>query len=171
MDQAEFWTIVEAAKAASGRSFDGHAESLASHLATLPPEEIIAFQRTFDEFRNKAYSWDLWGAAYVIGGGCSDDAFTDFRSWLISMGRETYEKALADPESLAEVAIGTGGEEDAFFEEFAYVPARAYEEKTGRSMSYKGGGSPAEPSGVEWEEDGDDLAERYPRLHAKYGDG
>jgi hypothetical protein len=38
-------------------------------------------------------------------------------------------------------------------------------------MTYKSGGAPAEPSGVEWEEDGDDLAERYPRLHAKYGDG
>ncbi|APV48618.1 hypothetical protein BWI17_02310 [Betaproteobacteria bacterium GR16-43] len=170
MDHAEFWTIVESSKATSGGSFDGYADSLASRLEALPPEKIIAFQRTFDELRNKAYSWDLWGAAYVIGGGCSDDAFTDFRSWLISMGRETYEKALVDPESLATVTIGPNGEEDAFFEEFAYMAARAYEEKTGRNMTYESASSPAEPSGIEWEEDGDDLAQRYPKLHAKYGE-
>ena len=119
MDEAEFWGLVQSSKAASDGSFEGHADALASRLGALPAEKIVAFQRKFDELHGKAHSWDLWGAAYVIGGGCSDDSFTDFRSWLISMGHETYEKALADPESLAAVALGAGGEEDTFFEEFA----------------------------------------------------
>jgi hypothetical protein len=36
----------------------------------------------------------------LINGGMSDDGFTDFRYWLISRGRDVYERALADPDSL-----------------------------------------------------------------------
>ena len=42
------------------------------------PEEIVAFQRVLDELMDESYRADLWGAAYVINGGCSDDGFEDF---------------------------------------------------------------------------------------------
>ena len=32
------------------------------------------------------YRWDMWAAAYLIGGGCSDDGFIDFRAGLIAQG-------------------------------------------------------------------------------------
>ncbi|MFD6821443.1 DUF4240 domain-containing protein [Streptomyces sp. NPDC060085] len=41
-------------------------------------------------------------AAYLIGGGCSNDSFMDFRAGLIALGRDWYEKATADPDSLAD---------------------------------------------------------------------
>lgn len=171
MDISEFWNIVELSKESSGGSFDRHAELLAERLSELPSEEIIEFKRIFDELTDRAYSWDLWGAAYVIGGGCSDDGFTDFRSWLISMGRETYTRALNDPESLADVDLGPDGEEDAFFEDFAYVPARVYQAKTGQPLKYPRTPHPSEPSGEEWEEDGEDLARRFPRLFSLHQGG
>lgn len=34
------------------------------------------------------YRRDLWAAAYIIGGGCSDDSFIDFRAGLIAQGHE-----------------------------------------------------------------------------------
>ncbi|MFE6038244.1 DUF4240 domain-containing protein [Streptomyces sp. NPDC056452] len=37
-----------------------------------------------------------------MGGGCSDDSFTDFRAGLIGLGREWYERAAACPDVLAE---------------------------------------------------------------------
>ncbi|XIE77187.1 DUF4240 domain-containing protein [Streptomyces sp. SBR177] len=48
------------------------------------------------------YRWDVWAAAYLIGGGCSDDGFMDFRAGLIALGRDWYERAAACPDSLAE---------------------------------------------------------------------
>ena len=115
MTEEQFWEIVESTKAAAGGSFDEHFKKLVSRLTTLEPEQIAAFDLNFDVLSIRAYSWDLWGAAYVIHGGCSDDSFTDFRSWLISMGRDVYQRALADPESLADIELGPDGEEDAFF--------------------------------------------------------
>jgi hypothetical protein len=73
----------------------------------------------------------LWGVAFASGGGCSDDLFDDFRSWLISMGRKVYEAALADPETVHEIAERDGLEEDVFFEELQYVPSQVLREKTG----------------------------------------
>lgn len=111
----------------------------------------------------------MWGAAYIIEGGCSDDGFTDFRSWLISRGRDVYEAALRDPESLVEVAAADGVEATSF-EEFQYVARRVYEEKTGHDMPDTGVKHAEEPTGKEWSEGGDDLSRRLPKLWTKYGD-
>jgi Protein of unknown function (DUF4240) len=51
----------------------------------------------------QARTIDLWGAAYTINGGASDDGFYYFRCWLIGMGKDIYEAAVADPDSLADV--------------------------------------------------------------------
>lgn len=169
MDEQKFWELVESSKASAEGSFDDHEEELAALLSQLPPDDILSFERIFLEKTIRAYSWDLWGAAYVINGGCSDDGFTDFRSWLISLGRERYERALRDPESLAEVKLGPDGEEDASFEGFAYVAATVYEKVTGKKIPDTGVAYPREPSGEPWEEDDAALAERYPVLSAKYG--
>lgn len=170
MTQDQFWNLIASSKAASRGSFERQAKALGQELAKLSPEEIVEFQRIFDEHTDRAYTWDLWGAAYILGGGCSDDAFVDFRSWLISMGREIYERALKDPESLADVPLGPEGGEDAFFEEFAYVAPQVYEKKTGKEeMPDYERHSTDEPAGEAWDEDGDDLERRFPRLSAKYG--
>lgn len=53
----------------------------------------------------RSYRWDLWGAAYVAKGGASDDGFEYFQRWLISRGRTDFERVLADPDALADLAI------------------------------------------------------------------
>lgn len=107
------------------------------------------------------------GAAYIIGGGCSDDAFMDFRSWLISMGRDVYEKTLSNPDSLVEVELGPDPEETAFFEEFYSVAIQAYEQKAQEEMPSSETDETHETEGEMWEED-DDLKRLLPRLWAKY---
>ncbi len=67
---------------------------------------------------DKAFTHSLWAAAYIIGGGCSDDAFADFRATLISHGRATFERVLKNPETLADMDLT---EETAFYEGFQYV--------------------------------------------------
>ena len=174
MDTARFWAIVgESRTGFDSRLRDGNmdkpVERLQELLSDLSPGEVAEFQREFDERLSQAYRWDLWGAAYIIEGGCSDDGFTDFRNWLISMGREVYEAALHDPESLVDVADADGVEATSF-EEFQYVPGRVYEDKAGHDMPDTGVRHAQEPTGDKWSEEGDDLARRLPRLWAKYGD-
>jgi len=71
----------------------------------LPLDEGRSFHRHFDEREDRAYTWELWAAAYIVGGGCSDDAFSDFRATLISMGRQTFERVIADPQSLPSLSF------------------------------------------------------------------
>ena len=65
-------------------------------LRELSAAEIEAFERAFHEQQRHAYSWDLWGAAYIMNGGASDDGFEYFQRWLISKGRTVFEAAVAD---------------------------------------------------------------------------
>ena len=174
MDSRGFWGIIRESRAGFDPALrDGNMDRQVVRfqqlLSDLAPEEIAQIQRKFDERMNDAYRWDLWAAAYIIEGGCSDDGFTDFRSWLISMGREVYESALRDPESLVDVADADGIEATSF-EEFQYVPCQVYENKTGQNMPDTGVSYTGEPAGDKWSENGDDLSRRLPRLWAKYGD-
>lgn len=176
MDEDEFWEIVEAAKRV-GAGFDdtfvGREEELARQLQALPPERVVAFQARFCALVRRAHRYDLWGAALMLNdGGCSDDCFTDFRGWLISMGRERYEGALSDPDSLADVRFGPGHEQDAAFEGFAYVANAAYRAKTGTSLPELpelGDPRRREPAGRRWTHE--ELPQLLPRLHAAMKSG
>lgn len=101
MDESTFWQIIAACCAQSSRDSDEWEQTLEAELAKLEPAEIIRFEHIFSKLINRAYTVDLWGAAYLMNGGASDDGFYHFRCWLIGMGRQVYEAAIADPDSLA----------------------------------------------------------------------
>ena len=171
MDRTQFWKLVAASRRDAGGDLDEQVEALRRRLLKLSPAEIVRFQEIFDRFSTRAYRWDLWGAAYIIGGGCSDDGFIDFRAWLISRGQQAYENALRDPESL--VRVVREEDDDCQYEGFQYAASRAWEEKTGKGMNVfprKGLKSYREkPAGKEWAEEGDDLRRRFPKLWKKFG--
>ena len=75
----------------------------------------------------QSYRIELWGAAYLLNGGCSDDCFEYFRGWLITQGRAVYEAVLADPDSLADVDNLT----DVECEQATHMTADAYRMATG----------------------------------------
>src|SRR5262249_58406734 len=101
-------------------------------LRKLSPEEVRDFARWLDEKLVGAYTWDLWGAAYLINGGCSDDGFHYFRAWLISRGQAVYEGAVQNPDSLAGL---TDPERDDYeFEDLWHIPQDVYKELTGEEM-------------------------------------
>ena len=151
----QFWGIIERAA-----KFDhdpaAQLDALSAELRGLTSEEIKSFEVAFRRFLNKAYTWDLWGAAYVIHGGCSDDSFEYFRRWLVSRGRATYEAAMSDTDSLANLDGRPGPEGTWDFEEIYYVARQVFEEKGGKgdvrdySESEAGLGGPG-PSGEPFE--------------------
>ncbi len=154
-----FWQIIDSTV---DKDMDAQLEKLETRLKTLSDAELLAFEIAFSRQSHMAYRWDLWGAAYVINGGCSDDGFADFRAWLIAQGRAVYDAALADPESLARHI-----EEDyASFEEFAYAAMEQQMERTGDEFP-EGAlpKHPSEPTGKAWDED--DLDDLFPKLTAK----
>ncbi|GAA1536441.1 DUF4240 domain-containing protein [Dactylosporangium maewongense] len=110
MDQDEFWAIVDRAREGieDTRTAEGAkqvAEKVGQRLAELGREAAVAFDLRYAVLDAESYDWNLWGAAYLMRGGCSDDAFDYFRGWLVTQGRSIWERALRDPDTLAELGI------------------------------------------------------------------
>jgi hypothetical protein len=173
MQKSEFWALIDASRKKAEGDPDAQVEALREELAELSPEEIVSFQRHYDECKNRAYDWGVWGVAYVIGGGCSDDGFLDFRAWLISRGQKVYEAALKDPDSLARV-VKEEDEDCQQMETFQYVAGEVWAERTGKDFAEfprTGSNIGQEPAGEPWSEEGDDLRRRFPKLWKKFGGG
>ena len=162
MDDDRFWAFIGAARDAAGDDVEDRVSGLEQVLLNHHPDEVAEFRRKYDEMLARAYRWDLWGAAHVINGGCSDDGFRYFRDWLISEGEAVYEAALADADSLADV----DQDEDFELESFGYVAAEVYEQMTDQPLADSHASEPAEPIGHAWEED--DLPALLPRLWKKF---
>jgi hypothetical protein len=132
MTLPEFWDLIDASRRGAADNPDLQMEQLRSLLAKLPAQEVLAFGALLYRLHAESYRGDLWGAAFLINGGCSDDGFDYFRAWLIAQGRSVYEAALANPDSLASVALPDHME----LEELLGVPADVHERLTGRSDFY-----------------------------------
>jgi hypothetical protein len=162
MDEKQFWAIIHSAKVAAGRDVDLRPGALVPLLSSLDLPDIQSFQRRYDDLTLRANQWNLWGAAYLMNGGCSDDGFRYFRDWLISEGRERFESALSNPDSLAEV----DRREYFDLESFAYVALKVFAAKGGGELERDFSGELAMPSGKQWSEP--ELPSLFPRLAAKY---
>jgi hypothetical protein len=162
MEDEHFWAFIGAARDAAGDDVEDRVSGLEQVLLNHHPDEVLEFQRKYDELLARAFRWDLWGAAFLMNGGCSDDGFRYFRDWLISEGEAVYEAALADADSLAAVEQ----DEDFELESFGYVAAEVYEQMTDVEMPRGRSLEPASPQGKEWTED--ELPTLLPRLGRKY---
>jgi hypothetical protein len=131
MDEDEFWKIIEDSRAASLNHYDTQVVRLKTLLLKLNPGEIEKFDNTFTALLAASYDWKLWGAAYVINGGCSDDCFDYFREYLIGHGKEKFYQALKDPESCAPWIKSEDVEN---WEGLRYCAMDAYAQKTGRDL-------------------------------------
>jgi Protein of unknown function (DUF4240) len=171
MDETEFWEIVDSTREAAEGDPEDQAELLVERLLQSDPDSVLDFARHFESRYNRAYHWDLWGAAWVLLGGASDDAFDYFRCWLIGQGREIFEGAVHDPDSLAGLLEEFDEEIDGDGEELGYAADEAYEELTGTVAPDLGiPPAPPEPEGTPIDfENKAVLAERYPKLWERFG--
>jgi hypothetical protein len=168
MTSDAFWDLIALGKTQVAEGVDPLCERQAAVLETLlsrlSPSEIIDFDRIFRDCMEAANDWRLWGAAYIINGGCSDDGFAYFRGWLIAHGRDVYTTALRDPDALVDFVDGE--RDDYEGESMLYAAGQAYKATTGSEMSYTvitGGNT----RGVHWTEK--ELDQMLPRLTLLYG--
>lgn len=162
MDEHAFWSLIQRAHDLAAGDMDEKCEAIKVALSALPKSEAIAFSALFDASMDRAYSWPLWAAAYIINGGCGDDSFSDFRASLISRGRSAYEAALANPESLASEAF----DEDAwFYEGYQYAVNDGVTASAGCEPD-RVTPHPEEPTGSPWAEES--VNELFPILARKF---
>jgi len=129
MEVEQFWKLVEKAHQNSQGAPHKQAELLVNELAKLSEADILSYQSILEDMVDKAYIGELWDVAFILASdwGCSDDGFEYFRAWLIGQGKNVYEKALSDPESLVDV-VEFGQETQ--WEVLLYVAIYAYELST-----------------------------------------
>jgi hypothetical protein len=183
MDVDAFWELIERSRQEAGDQ-DVRLGWLQRQLAQQPAAEIVDFQVWLDRIRRRADTWDMWGAAYLLCDSlCSGDGFWYFQVWLIGLGRDAFERAVADPDNLASLPEVVGlagrptaawsGDEWPDWEALGCVAWAAYEQVTGEeegihaAMEARGHHSPADPdpTGERWDfEDPAEAAGRLPRL-------
>ncbi len=180
MEWSEFWELVDANRPARG-GVAAHADALTAALVDAGVEITVGFGHRFDEVMDTLDHWDVWGVAYLMLGGCSDDGFEYFRAWVVGQGRAEVEKVSADPQAWLVELLGSAedDEEDPWEvlaereagegEPLLYAAGVAHEQLTGSWLPshpdrQAGTGSfvGARPRGGEWEED--ELSARFPRL-------
>ena len=162
INEQKFWQLIETVKTEAGTNLESRPTVLQNHLASLDPEEIQGFQQRYETLLLEANSWSLWGAAYLMNGGCSDDGFKYFRDWLISEGEKTFKDAVVSPDSLASIARREYFE----LESFGYAALQAYAAKKAGELERDFKVEYAVTAGVEWTES--DLPRLFPALAAKY---
>ncbi len=166
MNRAAFWGLIESARAEAGRDTERQSELLEERLSKLPPRQIVAFQQIRRQLDERAYTWDIWGAAYVIEDGCSDDCFRDFRSYLISLGPRPFAAALRDPDSLAPIVQDA---ENGEWENADDVAPDAFQTATGDDFPADSSDLSGRPRGEPWDDESQDaLVHRYPALAARF---
>jgi hypothetical protein len=166
LDEAAFWRLIEETRSAAGNDTGRQSELLKNRLTQLSPQAIVEFARIRHSLDRRAYTFDLWGAAYVIEDGCSDDCFRDFRGYVISLGREPYENAMKDPDSLVSVVKDA---EAGDWENADNVAPDAYSSVTSDDFPLDSSDLSGRPQGTPFNEnDAAGLARRYPRLAARF---
>jgi hypothetical protein len=155
-------------------------------LTQLSAAEIAAFDNLFEDVRSLAESQDVVNAAALIEHGfLGDDSFDDFRAGLVALGRATFERAVANPDSLAdhplvrEIAAAhdprwLGREDMLFVASHAYAIVTGEDEVTFYDFAEAQRPEPPAPAGDEaaddyWDVDDEATARRrLPRLCALF---
>jgi hypothetical protein len=148
IDEGLFWQLLREARNGA-ETVEAQVELLASKLEAFRGPQIRRFQTTLYKQMRKTCHWNVWALAFIAQDGCSDDAFEEFRAWLILQGNDLLELAVHNPaQAMHDVPEGPntcGGV-------LLQAPAIAYEKRTGKPL-VPPTNVEAEPRGKPWEEE------------------
>lgn len=173
MDTHQFWHLINQAKDESKGDIEKQAAILVDRLTSLSLEEILSYQRIFDQLNGNAQQYDLLEVADLIYGGIGDSGWKDFKAWLIGQGKTVYDNVINDPEALVDL-VSLENRENIAAESLIYVAQEAADRKTGTNFVLP----PSEYKLLTGEnlwkdatvEEHDRLVkERFPRVWAKFG--
>ncbi len=129
INEVIFWELIVQARKnkASNAKF---IENISNKLIEFSAKEIKNFYKIFLGYFEKLNHWDVWAFAFIYRNGCGDDEFDYFKSWVISMGPDMYNKILKlniDKNDFQNL-------DDPQLEGFLYLPENIYESITYEEM-------------------------------------
>ncbi|WFE61869.1 DUF4240 domain-containing protein [Micromonospora sp. WMMD714] len=172
MRTEDFWQLIDQARSGAGGEADAVAARAVALLAERAPEDIVGYAHHQQRVLAASYRVDLWGAAYLINGGASDDGFEYFRGWLMTQGRAVFAAAVAAPDSLAELprirSAALSGEEFEC-EDMLAAPWDAYRKATATDLPAERDRVPVPDLNDFWDfDDEEEARRRLPKLAALF---
>lgn len=163
MDVEEFWAMVDLARQVADGEVDDQVELLREWLGERSDADVAAFHEHLVAASGAIYTWAHAAAGEIPLGGLSDDAFLDFRLWVVAQGREAHDRFRSDPDSLADL-------DEPWEAEMLGTVASDVLEERGEDTDGLSSEFPDGPPAGDREEWGDAAAvrARYPRLAARY---
>jgi hypothetical protein len=167
----EFWQLIDDTRP-DDRDTGRHATAITSVLVDSGTEDTLRFAAGFEQAIDSLYTFELWGAAYLSFGGCSDDAFEYLRAWIVGSGEAILALARDHPERLFIELLDAADDPDRRWdalgihqgEALLHAAGIAHERLTGEWLPARSSPYPAEPVGDPWEES--DLPTLFPGLSA-----
>jgi len=172
MNELVFWEIIEQSKEES-RDFSHQIELLINKLSYLEESKIIEFEYRFREALSKSARYNIMAAAKIVNDYVSDDSFLYFRCRLIAEGKELFNKAIENPEVIANSNIQElefGGEEMLYITDQAFIKkfGEDSEKELPRDIAFKylNYDEGEEIKGENWKEE--ELPFKYPEMWNRY---
>lgn len=164
---SEFWQLVTV----TDRTSDPHSvsERLKELLSALSDIQLIEFDKQFSLCMRQSYTWDLFGAAFVMA-GCNDEyGFSEFRCWLISRGESVFNTALDNPDSLALCTplYYLNEQPYPYLDEYDLIAGLLYEARNEDELPFVPSGLD-QPKGKRFKDKPKFLKQSYPLLFTKY---
>jgi hypothetical protein len=161
-----FWDIISETRRAAGPDTGTQAELLRDRVSKLRPAEILAFDRWWKSLDRSLYTWQVWGAAFVVQDGCADDCFRDFRAYLISLGPDAVRAATQSPDALAPMVNNS---DIGDWSGAKNVAPDAFRMATDSDFPGDTSDLSGTPRGVRWSDNQvPALLRQYPRLTSKF---
>jgi Protein of unknown function (DUF4240) len=131
LSEEKFWIIIKDSSSRGNRNYQYQCQLLTERLENMSSEEIVQFDKTFTLLMARSFSYKLWEPAYALNGGCSDDGFEYFRSWLIAQGKNKFYWTIKYPRLLFLIGVKEMIEN---YEGIGYCAFNAYQSKTGGNL-------------------------------------
>lgn len=167
MTESDFWQLVT--RVSPEQEQVSLAENLKAKLECLSDEELVEFDKIFGQQMRRSYFWTVWGAAYIITGCDSEYAFAEFRCFLISLGKDWYERVIANPDDIA--LLPEWPEKDGypypFVDEYDLLAGQIFEDRTSEELPFVPSGK-ATPQGKKFTTKKKQLKLAYPQLSQRF---
>ncbi len=103
MNDQQFWNLIEESKAKHPNEFDAQMKYLTQRLSTLTNEEIIGFEATLKEKVIELWDYNVKSLYQIVQDEyLSTDGFIYYRFWIVSNGRDFFQRATVNPDSLVD---------------------------------------------------------------------
>jgi hypothetical protein len=127
MTEAIFWSLIEQSRAESKTRPKQIFQILQEKLTRFSSDEILRFDHILHEILRFGYRSNMLAAATIINVTSDLDELNEFESFIIMQGKEVWDNALKNPDSLADMEV----EDEAKCSELLEIPEKAYEQASG----------------------------------------